>query len=241
MFLDLHNSQVKLQANFILARLLKHLGSTGVLVETGVGEYSCNGFSTALAMSRYSDPFPCMYVIDQSPQLILNFDLYDYLSTDCTIPAIYALPTWLRQNNYRSPTDGKHSPFTIGFNTDLHFFEWLYANPKNPALGQQFNNLMSAYHQGRPSWMDVGFYPVQENLINEARTESENVFLVDVGGNKGHDLEEFKSKWPSAPGKLTLQDLPHVLNDIESLDSSIERMPHDFFMEQPVKGKETGV
>lgn len=159
-------------------------------------------------------------------------------SNGCTIPSIYSLPAWLKQNGYRSPTEGRNCPFNIGFRTDYHFFEFLNGkNPGYPDLGTQFNNLMSAYHQGRPSWMDSGFYPVQESLIDGAKTGEGEVFIVDVGGNKGHDLEEFKSKWPNAPGRLILQDQSHVLEEVESLDSTIEPMVHDFFTEQPVKGK----
>lgn len=96
---------------------------------------------------------------------------------------------------------------------------------------------MSAYHQGRASWMDPGTYPVQEKLIDGASTKESDVFIVDVGGNKGHDLEEFRSKWPTAPGRLILQDRPQVLGDIKSLNSAIEPMEHDFYTEQPVKGE----
>lgn len=159
-------------------------------------------------------------------------------STGCTIPAVYALPTWLKQNNYRSPTEGTNSPFTQGFKTNYHFFDFLNGkNPEYPELGAQFNNLMSAYHQGRPSWMDNGFYPVKENLLEGAKTGPEDALIVDVGGNKGHDLAEFRAKWPEAQGRLILQDQPHVLQEIESLHPTIEPTSHDFFTEQPVKGK----
>lgn len=126
----------------------------------------------------------------------------------------------------------------MGFQTNYHFFEWLQGkNPEYPGLGAQFNNLMSTYHQGRPSWMDPGFYPVQDKLIEGAKTGEDDVLIVDVGGNKGHDLEEFKSKWPNAPGRLVLQDQPHVLVDIQSLGPAIEPMVHDFFTEQTLKGE----
>lgn len=84
--------------------------------------------------------------------------------------------------------------------------------------------------------MDDGFYPVQEQLIDNAKTGKDDVLIVDVGGNKGHDLEEFASKWPNAPGRLILQDQPHVLQEIQSLNPAIEPKIHDFFTEQPVKG-----
>ncbi|GAB1194768.1 hypothetical protein APSETT444_004018 [Aspergillus pseudonomiae] len=95
---------------------------------------------------------------------------------------------------------------------------------------------MSTYHQGRPSCIEEGFYPVHDNLIQGARDGKNGVFLVDVGGNQGYDRDEFLSKWPGAPGRLVLQDLPTVLDDIVTLDLSIERMAHNFFAEQPIQG-----
>ncbi|KAB8235889.1 S-adenosyl-L-methionine-dependent methyltransferase [Aspergillus alliaceus] len=200
----------------LLGRLLKHLAALGVVVETGPDEYRASGFSTALAIPCYGEAFACL--------------------SGCTIPALQALPAWLKENNYRSPTDPEDSPFTMGFNTDLHFFEWINTVPTYPALPSHFNGLMSAYHQGRPSWMDVGFYPVEEMLINGAQSGKQDVFLVDVGGNKGHDIMEFHRKWPNAPGRLILQDLPAVVGDIPTIDRRIEPMAHDFFTAQPVKG-----
>lgn len=150
--------------------------------------------------------------------------------------AIHALPAWLEKNDYRNPTDARNIAFTMQFNTNLPFFEWLHSDPEHFPLASQFNSIMSTYHQGRPSWIEEGFYPVHDNLIQGARDDEDNVFLVDVGGGSGHDLVEFLSRWPGAPGRLVLQDLPAVLDDIVALDPSIERMAHDFFTEQPVKG-----
>ena len=154
-------------------------------------------------------------------------------STGCTIPAVHSIPRWLKDNGYQTPTDGKNSPFTLGFRTDLHFFEFLGANP---TIAAQFNNLMSAYHQGRPSWMDAGFYPVREQLLAGMRDHPKEVLLVDVGGNRGHDLEEFRAKVPEARGRLILQDLPEVISQVEGLNAGFETMAHDFYTEQTVKG-----
>lgn len=84
--------------------------------------------------------------------------------------------------------------------------------------------------------MDKGFFPVQEKLIDGAKIEDDSVFLVDVGGGWGHDLDEFRRKWPEAPGRIILQDQPHVIKDAAPEDKKIELTVHDFFTEQPVKG-----
>lgn len=86
--------------------------------------------------------------------------------------------------------------------------------------------------------MDVGFYPVL-SLVAEANIGDQDVLLVDIGGSLGHDLSEFRRKWPQVPGRLILQDLPKVVEQARSmdLDPAIELMTHDFFTEQPIKGE----
>lgn len=51
-----------------IARLLKHLATMGVIAEAGEDTYRRNGFSTSLAMKRYSDAYPCMYVVPRPDQ-----------------------------------------------------------------------------------------------------------------------------------------------------------------------------
>lgn len=87
--------------------------------------------------------------------------------------------------------------------------------------------------------MDDGFFPVREKLVDGSGTGTDDVFLVDMGGSIGHDISEFKRKWPDVQGRLVLQDLPTVVDHVKDLDSSIEVMPHDFFTPQPVKGRYT--
>lgn len=86
--------------------------------------------------------------------------------------------------------------------------------------------------------MDVGFYPVREQLLDNTLT-NEDALLVDMGGSIGHDLAEFKHKWPDARGRLILQDLPAVVAHVKALDPAIEVTPHDFFTPQPVHGTST--
>lgn len=100
----------------------------------------------------------------------------------------------------------------------------------------------------RPHWSDdaLGFYPVKQRLIEGAASSDDDdddtaVFLVDVGGSKGHDLTKFLERHPfdSFPGQLVLQDRGEVIDLIPlgSLDSRIRAAAHDFFMPQPVKGE----
>ena len=96
---------------------------------------------------------------------------------------------------------------------------------------------MSGYRQGKRSWMDEGFYPVMERLGHHTINDDKNaVFLVDVGGGLGHDLEELRFKCPGITGRLVLQDQPEVIGQINKVTAGIELTAHDFFTPQPVKG-----
>ncbi|KAI9681051.1 MAG: hypothetical protein M1822_007125 [Bathelium mastoideum] len=63
-----------------------------------------------------------------------------------------------------------------------------------------------------------------------------SVLIVDVGGGKGHDLQQFISHYPESKGSFILQDLPEVIAEVNGLHSRITPMVHDFFTPQPVKG-----
>lgn len=52
--------------------------------------------------------------------------------------------------------------------------------------------------------MDPSIYPVQESLIHGAEAGSDAPFLVDIAGGLGHDLTEFKNRFPNYPGVSNL-------------------------------------
>lgn len=98
---------------------------------------------------------------------------------------------------------------------------------------------MSAYRAGKISWLDPGFYPVQEQLIDKFDAQLSDVLLVDVGGGLGHDLRELREKYLALPGQLILQDRPEVVSEAPTdpdNDEIFQAMAHDFFTPQPVHG-----
>ena len=107
-------------------------------------------------------------------------------------------------------------------------FEWLAQSPHRQGL---FNSYMSSRRSGKPSWFDV--YPV-ERLTTEVLDHPEAVFLVDVGGNQGHDLVKFYDQHPDVPGRLIVQDLPKVVSRCPG--EGIQGMGYSFLDPQPIKG-----
>lgn len=196
----------------LLSRMMRHLASMGYLKELEADTYERTNFTKAMAVPVIGQGYPC-------------------LSGGC-LAALDQFHVWADKNNWQTPNSLFDGPYQHAFNTELNFFQYLQANPP---YGEQFNFHMGGYHQGRPSWMDPGFYPVQKNLIDGFDKDS-GAMLVDIGGSIGHDIQEFYSKHPEVPGRLVLQDLPIVIGQIQKLDERIERMAYDFYEEQPVKG-----
>ncbi|KAL3489187.1 S-adenosyl-L-methionine-dependent methyltransferase [Aspergillus germanicus] len=154
------------------------------------------------------------------------------LTTSRFTMGILALPEFLEKTNYRNPTSATDTAFQLGYKTDMGFFGHVQ---QEPITATRFNNHMGVYAQGRVRWMDPGFYPVYEQLIVGTDITDDDGLLVDVGGSFGHDLSDFRRKWPDVPGRLVLQDLPEVVKPVKDLHSTIDVTAHDFFTEQPVK------
>ena len=61
-------------------------------------------------------------------------------------------------------------------------------------------------HDNHNQWFDI--YPVRERLDDKSH------IFIDLGGGAGHDVASLKSRFPDLPGRLALQDLPAVVNNI---------------------------
>ncbi|CAD6587022.1 MAG: hypothetical protein ASARMPREDX12_002571 [Alectoria sarmentosa] len=200
----------------LMGRLLKHLAAMGSIYETGSNEYVPTPLSKALKEPIYRDAYPTMF--------------------DLSGPSFFALPEYLSKSQYQNPDNPIDGAFQLGHGTKNHLFEYV---SQRPECSTQFQNHMAGYRTGRPSWMDPNFYPVEENLVEGTSTEHDAVFIVDVGGGKGHDLQELYRKHPKLPGKSVLQDTKGVIEEAETsgLDPKIVLMEHDFFTKQPVIGE----
>lgn len=137
------------------------------------------------------------------------------------------LPEYFAQNGWKSPNDAENGPFQFAMGTEAHYFDFLSSEPY---YQQAFNTTMTASFRrnGRP-WFT--FFPVEEKFSGKDPTIP---LLVDIGGGQGQDILAFRNAFPHLPGKLTLQDLPVVIEN--SMLPGIEAQEYNFFDEQPVKG-----
>jgi hypothetical protein len=141
-------------------------------------------------------------------------------------------PEFFRQNNNKFPDSDKNTPFQLAFGTDLTYFAWL---GQNPDLARDFQQWMTLKQRASPSWID--WFDIQGCIIDGAETQSSSsVLLVDVGGGEGSYVKQFEENFPKAPGRLILQDLPHVISGIENPPTNVELVSHDFFTPQSIQG-----
>ncbi|KAK4235619.1 S-adenosyl-L-methionine-dependent methyltransferase [Achaetomium macrosporum] len=113
---------------------------------------------------------------------------------------------------------------------------------ENPDRRADFDAYMAARKQEKTrTWHTV--YPVISELSlalapKGKLLDTSEITIVDVGGNRGHDLESFTDSNPGFNGRLVLQDLPETIGPLlaDGKKRVFEAMPHDFFTPQPVRG-----
>lgn len=142
------------------------------------------------------------------------------------------MPEYLKSIGYRCPTDSNNGLIQYAIGTDKPTWEYFASQP---GVMETFNTFMSGVRGARISWVD--WFPIEERLLNGANMEQDSVLMVDIGGGRGHNLEEVKAKFPKAPGRFLLQDLPLVIKDVGKLDDRVEPMSIDMFDTQPIKGR----
>lgn len=93
---------------------------------------------------------------------------------------------------------------------------------------------MGGRRKGGVRWIDI--YPAESQLQGTLKND-DDVLLVDIGGNQGHDFKMFRERHPGLTGKLILMDLPEAIQNNKSDMTGIQMIPYDFFTPQPVKGE----
>lgn len=54
------------------------------------------------------------------------------------------------------------------------------------------------------------------------------MLVVDIGGGVGHDLLGFRARHPYLKGRLVLEELPHVIDQVADKLEGFELLKHDF-------------
>ncbi|ROW14848.1 hypothetical protein VPNG_03827 [Cytospora leucostoma] len=149
-------------------------------------------------------------------------------------PVSQALPSFLAENKYQDPTDAAHTAFQKAFPTDLPAFMWL---PTQPDRFEPLQQVMTVQGASGVPWFTV--FPFEKELASFDLASQGQYALVDVSGGFGHQSAALLGTYPQLKHKLALQDLPQALGRLPPgviIPEGIEKVPHDFFQEQPVRG-----
>ncbi|KAJ5266971.1 hypothetical protein N7478_009779 [Penicillium angulare] len=214
-----------------------------------------------VANSVVDEPAPCEYLptalskeLIKRPSIGVLESLYDLLrfrsiksSTNTNfylvfrfcefLPSFQKTPEFLEATNYRNPDDPLVAP--LQYTHELgkkNGFTWLC---ENPLALSRFNSFMEGQRADRLHWGD--WFPVNEQILDHPDLTSETPLLVDIGAGRGHDLIGFRQRFPEAPGKLILEDLSTVIDEVNGAQdlaaAKVDTQVFDFFNEvQPVQG-----
>lgn len=198
-------------AEALIIRMMRPLTALGVFRETDVQTYESTPISQTLT----------------APPLIGGYQFMFDLATR----SLANLPRYLEKTGF-AHVDGAPGPFQDCNNSPDGMFDNLI---KRPDMMTNFNAFMAGTLMMRPDWFNA--FDAQSIVLDGAKKDDpEAVLFIDVAGGEGHDVAAFQKAYPDAPGKLVLQDLPPVIDNIKSLDDRIVRQKIDMFQEQPVKG-----
>lgn len=150
-----------------------------------------------------------------------------YSSFGTASPQYQALPGYLEDTGYKNPVDDTKTAFQVAHNTPLGSYAWFASNPSHL---NHFNDYMALRRKPDATWLSV--YPV---TAEAGDWSADKGLFVNIGGGIGHQCAQFKEMFPTLPGRVVLQDLPHsVANALPT--PGVENMAHDMFKPQPVVG-----
>ncbi|KAF2809937.1 o-methyltransferas-like protein [Mytilinidion resinicola] len=142
------------------------------------------------------------------------------------------LPDYFKTHTKEDLFDLRKSPYAHALDREgMTYYQVISDDPDRLHM---FNQTLTQMDQQMPI---LGMFPFAA-LKNQVEASPQKPFIVDVGGGRGQVLMSVQKEAPAGFGaKMILQDRPDVLAAIAQEDiPNIEKMEHDFFTPQPVKG-----
>ncbi|KAJ5090818.1 hypothetical protein N7532_009502 [Penicillium argentinense] len=195
----------------LLARILRYLASTNMIMEAGVNQYEANKTTHVFASEK------------GEAMVLHGFDFHAVI--------MRVMPDFFKETKYQDVTSNKYIPFHKAFNTNLSCFDWLIQHPEH------FTPFQKAMTSIEGSEWTEGFDLLEseiKKLPSTAAQSSERTFLVDIGGGHGHQSIQLGQKYPNVLGRLVLQDLPTTVENLAIEGVKVEA--YDFFQKQPLVG-----
>lgn len=198
----------------LLVRLLRTLAAWGYVAHAGPDAYQATNNTKALTTSL------------AGPLAQIHTQLHG--------PMFTALPSLLKENGYKNPTDTSHTAFHQSYNTKLPVMEWLDQHP------EWFEKLMVFFRvhkelqlpwMPRPEFLQGFDIALSEDDLKRGRAQ-----FVDVGGSVGHQCIAFRENNPGLKGPIILQDVAFTVESVQKdsrlAELGITAQTYDFLTPQ---------
>ncbi|KAK7935644.1 hypothetical protein PG985_001139 [Apiospora marii] len=141
------------------------------------------------------------------------------------------LSRFLQETSYQNPIDEGNTCYRLGCPENLDM--WARCSAK-PELQASFSVWMDNWTSYKTHW--TTYYDT--SILLSCDIDPSAPILVDIGGNRGHDISLFRARHHAdiPTRSLVLQDRPEALALAEVDRDKICIMPHDFLTPQPVRG-----
>lgn len=151
----------------------------------------------------------------------------------CNMNVCYStFPDYFATKTSRELTDLGKTPYSCAYGSEgMTFYEVMTAVPERFSM---FNKAMMKMESNLPI---LGMFDFS-SLKQEYEAEPDRAFIVDIGGGRGQCLLEIQKETVAfdPPPRMILEDRPPVLDSIpQELLPGIEKVPYDYYTEQPVK------
>ena len=146
-------------------------------------------------------------------------------------------PAYFEKFGLKEPREGNFVPTTFTWGCEeKNFWQMISGYPKRL---KAFNQSMQTLDQVLPV---TGIYDYSWIGEQAENGDPDRTLIVDVGSGKGQALKRIMESCPKIPAsRLVMQDRPVVIEEAEATKDEtlldVKKMAHDFFQEQPVKGK----
>ncbi|WQF86928.1 Putative O-methyltransferase domain, S-adenosyl-L-methionine-dependent methyltransferase superfamily [Colletotrichum destructivum] len=194
----------------LLERVLRFLASVGTVKQTSKDTYAPDKISHAMASLG----------LDSGVHLL--FDIHD--------KTYQALPDAVAELGYKDVDDIRNGVFQKAFGTDLSCYEYLVHHPELQGYMQDAMKLQP------PDGDWLAALPVDKEVAQWQASDPERVLFVDIGGGMGHQCLRLRERYPDAPGRVIVQDMPITIGRIpKPMPHGVEAMAHSFDDPQPIK------
>jgi hypothetical protein len=155
---------------------------------------------------------------------------YFQLAYDDSFMTINNFHEYLEQKGYKEPEDQRYNPYTwkVGLEGMTIWDAMAMTNPER-LKAFHANIAHSSIH-----FPLTGFYDFSKLATTDGR-----ISLVDVGGGSGHSIKRILQAHPDIePESVVLQDRSEAIEQSKGiLPPGVRAMEHNFFTQQPIKGR----